>query len=118
MPMKAVPMKGRLTGKRVRGYLWAGPGEAWRKKESYFQLEDPKIVSAVFAGPLGEFWVRCNGARCELKLYGPQRQILAAETRRVKRAGEGNRMCSLLHSARVASQTLKKGPGPEEVCCL
>jgi hypothetical protein len=37
--MKALPMKGRLTGKRIAGYLWAGPGEAWRRKENYFQLE-------------------------------------------------------------------------------
>ena len=36
--MKAIPMKGRLTGKRVSGYLWAGRGRSWRKKKNYFQL--------------------------------------------------------------------------------
>jgi len=41
--MKAIPMKGRLTGKRVSGYLWAGRGRSWRKKENYFQLEDPQL---------------------------------------------------------------------------
>jgi hypothetical protein len=46
MPMKAILMKGRLTGKKVCGYLWAGPGEAWRKKENYFQVKDDEIVSA------------------------------------------------------------------------
>ena len=24
----------------MRGYLWAGPGNAWTKKENYFQIED------------------------------------------------------------------------------
>ena len=24
--MKAIPMRGRLTGKRIAGYLWAGQG--------------------------------------------------------------------------------------------
>ncbi len=70
MPMRAVPMKEKLAGKKVRGYLWAGPGQSWRKKENYFKLEDDKVVSAVLAGSLGEFWVRCNGTTCEIKLIG------------------------------------------------
>ena len=57
--MKAIPMKGRLTGKKVRGYLWAGPGEAWRKKENYFQVEDDEIISAALFCSSGSFWVRC-----------------------------------------------------------
>lgn len=75
--MKAVPMKGRLSGKRVRGYLWAGAGESWRKKENYFQLEDNAVVSAVFDSSMGQFWVRCKGGACEVKLYNPNKQVLA-----------------------------------------
>jgi len=75
--MKAIPMKGRLTGKRVSGYLWAGRGRSWRKKENYFQLEDPQIVSALLACSSGSFWVRCTGGTCEVKLYGQRNQIPA-----------------------------------------
>jgi hypothetical protein len=74
--MKAIPMKGRLTGKRICGYLWAGPGAAWTKKENYFQLEDQKLVTAVLASGSGQFWVRCKGATCEVKLKGPTGRAL------------------------------------------
>lgn len=47
--MKAIPMRGRLVGKRVVGCLWAGPGESYRRKESYFQLEHDKLVSVFLA---------------------------------------------------------------------
>lgn len=69
--MKAIPMKGRLKGKRIRGFLWAGPGSAWTRKENYFQLEHEKLVTAVFASASGQFWLRCKGATCEVKLLGP-----------------------------------------------
>ena len=76
MPMKALPMKGRLTGKRIAGYFWAGRGEAWRRKENYCQLEHNTLVTAVLDSRSGEFWVRCKGATCEVKLLGPKRQVL------------------------------------------
>lgn len=69
-------MTGRLTGKKIAGYLWAGPGKTWLKKENYFQLEHEKLVTAVFAGPSGSFWVRCKGATCEVKLHGAKGQVL------------------------------------------
>lgn len=68
MAMEAIPMKGRLIGKKVFGYLWAGPGKTWREKENYFQLEHNKLVSAVLGSASGELWVRCKGATCEIKL--------------------------------------------------
>ncbi len=77
MAMKAIPMKGRLGNKRIRGYLWAGPGRTWLKKENYFQLEHNKLVTAVLDIPQGEFWVRCKGTTCEVKLKGPKGQVLA-----------------------------------------
>jgi len=51
-------MKGRLTGKKMRGYLWAGPGNAWSKKENYFQIEDDQIISAALFCSSGSFWAR------------------------------------------------------------
>jgi hypothetical protein len=59
--MKAIPMKGRLTGKKVAGYMWAGSGPAWRKKENYFQLEDNQLVSAALFCSSGSFWMGCKG---------------------------------------------------------
>ena len=44
--MKAIPMRGRLTGKRISGCIWAGAGKKWQRKENYFQLEDSKLVFA------------------------------------------------------------------------
>ena len=64
--MKAIPMKGRLGSKRLKGYIWAGPGRSWAKKENYFQLEHEEIVSACFQGPSGTFWVRFDGGSCEI----------------------------------------------------
>mgnify|MGYP001455753842 CR=1 FL=1 len=61
MSIKTIPMKGRLTGKRIAGFLWAGPGSSFSKKENYFQLEDAKLVTAVLACGSGTFWVRCKG---------------------------------------------------------
>lgn len=74
--MKAIPMKDRMTGKKVEGYIWAGPGKAWRKKENYFQVEDDEIISACLSGSLGSFWVRCKGSTCEVQLRGPDGRIL------------------------------------------
>jgi hypothetical protein len=74
--MKAIPMKGRLTGKRVVGYLWAGPGTSWRRKENYFQLEHARLVSAVMESQSGSFCVRCKGATCEITLKGPKGEVL------------------------------------------
>ena len=74
--MKAIPMKGRLTGKRVAGALWAGPGMNWRRKENYFQLEHARLVTAVIGSQSGSFWVRCKGATCEITLKGPKDEVL------------------------------------------
>ena len=74
--MKAIPMRGRLTGKRISGYLWAGPGTSWTRKENYFQLEHDKLVTAVLACPSGSFWVRCTGGTCEVKLHGTDGAVL------------------------------------------
>ncbi len=74
--MKVIPMKSKLIGKKVHGYLWAGPGQGWRKKENYFQVEDDEIISAALFSSLGSFWVRCKGATCEVKSYGPKSRIL------------------------------------------
>jgi hypothetical protein len=41
--MKAIPMRGRLTGKRIAGFLWAGRGKSWQRKENYFQLEHSQL---------------------------------------------------------------------------
>ncbi len=49
MALKAIPMKGRLSGKKVRGYLWAGPDMSWVRKG--FQLEDDRLVLAVLVPP-------------------------------------------------------------------
>ena len=76
--VKALPMRGKLTGKRIRGFLWAGPGDSWRKKENYFQLEDNRIVSAVLASDAGAFWIRCKGASCEITLKGPDDEVLSS----------------------------------------
>lgn len=56
--MKAIPMRGRLKGKRLAGYIWAGPGRSFHKKENYFQLEHESVVSAYFAGPSGDLQLR------------------------------------------------------------
>jgi hypothetical protein len=74
--MKAIPMKGRLTGKRITGYLWAGPGTAWTKKENYFQLEDNRLVSAALSSALGSFTIRCKGGSCEITLKNPDGEVL------------------------------------------
>jgi hypothetical protein len=76
--MRAIPMKGHLVGKRVIGCIWAGPGQRWRQKENYFQLEHDKLVSVFLGTPSGSFWVRCKGATCEITLHapGPKARIL------------------------------------------
>ena len=74
--MRAIPMKDRLTGKRIFGCIWAGQGGNWRWKENYFQCEDNKLVTAVLGCASGSFWMRCKGARCEITLRGSRRQIL------------------------------------------
>jgi hypothetical protein len=74
--MKAIPMRGRLTGKRIAGFLWAGEGRAWQRKENYFQLEHATLVSAVFGTSVGAFWIRCHGATCKVTLRDPKGRIL------------------------------------------
>jgi hypothetical protein len=75
--MKAIPMRGRLTGKRIAGFLWAGQGKAWQRKENYFQLEHPKLVSAVLSTSVGAFWIRCYGATCSVTLRDPKGRVLS-----------------------------------------
>ena len=75
--MKALPMRGRLTGKRIAGYLWAGSGTKWRRKENYFQLEDGNLVTAVLGTDSGSLWVRCRGASFELTLRGGRGHVLS-----------------------------------------
>lgn len=74
--MKAIPMRGRLTGKRIEGFLWAGPGKTWTKKENYFQLEDNRLVTAVLSSDSGSFWIRCKGATCEVALREANGRVL------------------------------------------
>jgi hypothetical protein len=74
--MKAIPMRGRLLGKKPAGYIWAGPGENYKKKEKYFQLKDNRLVTAVLASSSGSFWVRCKGANFEISCRGTNRKIL------------------------------------------
>jgi hypothetical protein len=78
--MKAIPMRGRLVGKRISGFLWAGPGKTWQRKENYFQLEHQKIVTAVLASSAGDFWIRCYGATCSVTLHGPKGRVLGTAT--------------------------------------
>jgi hypothetical protein len=75
--MEAIAMRGRLTGERISGYSWAGPGESGRKKENHFQLEHSSLVTALFASEAGSFWFRCLGAACRVTLKGPKGQVLA-----------------------------------------
>ena len=74
--MKAIPMRGRLTGKRMSGFMWAGPGKTWQRKENYFQLEHPKLVSGVFATSAGAFWVRCYGSTCRVTFKDGDDRVL------------------------------------------
>lgn len=78
--MRAIQMKGRVGGKRIRGYLWAGTGKDWAKKENYFQLESEKLVSACFASSTGEFWIRCKGGTCEITLKSQRGRVLGTTT--------------------------------------
>lgn len=74
--MKAIPMRGRLTGKRIAGTIWSGKGERPLRKEHYFQVEDDSLVTAAFESPSGKFVVRCRGASCEVKLHGSDGYVL------------------------------------------
>ena len=74
--MKAIPMRGRLTGKRIAGFVWAGTGRTWQRKENYFQLEHGSKVSAAFVNPSGAFWVRCYGATCKVTLRDSRGSVL------------------------------------------
>jgi hypothetical protein len=80
MAMKAVPMRGKLVGKRISGFLWAGPGKTWQRKENYFQLEHDKLVTAVLGSSSGDFWIRCYGATCSITLRGPKGGVLGTAT--------------------------------------
>ncbi len=75
--MKALPMRGKLTGKRIAGYLWAGAGKTWMHKENYFQLEDARLVTAVLAAGSGSLWIRCRGATFKMTLKGHEGQVLS-----------------------------------------
>lgn len=75
--MKNVPMRGRLTGKRISGFIWAGPGQTWRRKENYFQLENKRLISAVCSTSSGSFWIRCYGATCSVTLKDPRGRVLS-----------------------------------------
>jgi hypothetical protein len=78
--MKAIPMRGRLKGKRLAGFIWAGPGRSFHKKENYFQLEHESIVSAWFAGPSGAAQLRFRGGSLEVVLMGKEQQVLSTVT--------------------------------------
>lgn len=76
--MKAIPMRGRLTGKKIAGFIWAGKGRAWMKKENYFQLESNHLVTgAVGTQRSGWFWFRCKGATCNVRLYSPRGKLIS-----------------------------------------
>ena len=70
-------MRGKLTGKRIAGFLWAGPGKNWMHKENYFQLEDSRVVTAVLASDSGSLWIRCLGATFRVSLKGHKNQVLS-----------------------------------------
>lgn len=74
--MRAIPMKGKVGKKRIRGYMWAGQGKTWAKKENYFQLESDKLVSVCIASPMGEFWIRSKGGTCKITLHSHKGQVL------------------------------------------
>jgi hypothetical protein len=78
--MKAIPMRGRLVGKRVVGCIWAGPGESYRRKENYFQLEHDKLVGVFLGAASGSFWIRCKGSSCDITLHGPSGRVLGKAT--------------------------------------
>jgi hypothetical protein len=75
--MKALPMRGKLRGKRIAGHLWAGSGKNWMRKENYFQLEDARQVTALFATQSGSLSIRCRGATFRLTLKGNEGQVLS-----------------------------------------
>ena len=75
--MRAIPMRGRVGDKRLRGYIWAGAGTSWTKKENYFQLESNKLVSACLASDLGQFWFRCKGATCQVTLRNKRGRVVS-----------------------------------------
>ena len=75
--MKAVPMRGKLKGKRIAGHLWAGSGKNWMRKENYFQLEDSRLVTALFDTHSGSLKIRCRGATFRLTLKGHEGQVLS-----------------------------------------
>ena len=76
--MKALAMRGKLAGKRIAGYLWAGLGSTWMRKENYFQLEDATQVSVTLATSSGSLTVRCRGATFTLELRGKNREVLTS----------------------------------------
>jgi hypothetical protein len=74
--VKALAMRGKLAGKRSAGYLWAGLGSTWMRKENYFQLEEATQVSVTLATSSGSPTVRCRGATFTLELRGKSREVL------------------------------------------
>ena len=74
--MRAIPMRGRLKGKRISGFLWAGRGQSWQRKENYFQLEHSTLVSAALTTSAGGFWIRCYGATCKITLRNAKGRVL------------------------------------------
>ena len=74
--MRAIPMKNKVGDKRIRGFMWAGKGKAWTKKENYFQLESDTLVSVALVSPMGQFWIRCKGGTCTVTQYSSKKKLL------------------------------------------
>jgi len=74
--MRAIPMRGRLTGKTINGFIWAGPGKSWQRKENYFQLEHNRLISAILSTVAGDFRIRCYGATCSVTLHNSKGRVL------------------------------------------
>ena len=91
--MKQVPMRGRLKGKKIAGFIWAGRGTTWMRKENYFQLEHSRIVTASFSSPSGAFTIRFEGfaltrelQRCAVHHGGESRLYVIVD--KVKQIGK------------------------------
>ncbi|MFN8669449.1 MAG: hypothetical protein U0164_19840 [Gemmatimonadaceae bacterium] len=84
--MKAIPMKGRLKGKRITGYLWAGQGTSWTKKENYFQLEHDRLVTAILASPTGSFSMRCKGGTLDITMKNADGEVVGTALLALPRA--------------------------------
>ena len=88
MAVKAVPTRGKLVGKKISGFLWAGLEKEWKKKENNFQLEHDKMVSAVLWTQAGAFWIRCRGATCKITMKSAQGKVLGTTILGLPRSGK------------------------------